>query len=141
MESHFSPESDDIEVLKRSLEIADEHLERERDRDDLAEHRTRTLIIFTGVATSAIVASSNLLTEIDIFKNIHFKLLLFIALVFLIKAVYFTFKAFEVKKYNRLTPDLIKDIQSKDIKDALRYEIKWKIWEYYQKVDFIRFSE
>jgi hypothetical protein len=126
--------SQDKEILKKSLMIIDEHLEKERQRGETAEKRANILITFIGIGAAVVLALSSNFAN-PVFSMVYLIVSLFlITIIFLVKSIIYTLRIIKVQQKKRLTPDLINDIQNLDIKAALSYEIKWKIWEYNQRI-------
>jgi hypothetical protein len=126
--------SNNREILQKSLETINEHLEKERRREETAERRANMLITFIGIGATIILALSKNFINSSFSINILVKVVFGTTLIFLTKSIFYTLKVFSVKQINRLTPELINDIQDLDLKEALAYEIKWKIWEYNQMI-------
>ena len=104
--------SQDKEILKKSLMIIDEHLEKERQRGETAEKRANILITFIGIGAAVVLALiSNFVNPV--FSMVYLIVSLFlITIIFLVKSIIYTLRIIKVQQKKRLTPDLINDIQN-----------------------------
>jgi hypothetical protein len=124
--------SDDREVLKQSLDFVTEKLELERSRAKSAEDRATAMLAVAGILAGFVVQSTQLLL-VPGQGGWLFLLSLYIgAIAFLMKAGLFAIRALWSLKAYELTPELVFEIQMLSDIDAIREELVWKIWEYYQ---------
>ena len=127
--------SNDKDVLDQSIKIIDEQLREESERGKSVITRVNTLIALSGAVSAVAIFFGK--TILDMLGN-NLLILIYLAyssmLLLLIKSIYYSIRALSVAKGYRLTPKMIFDIQEKDPKKSLRYQIGWKIWEYYQMI-------
>lgn len=125
--------SNNSDVINQSLKIINENIRKEKERGKSAELRANTLIGFSGAGAAAILALSKILLDNN---QVNLKVLqyflYFSALMLIWKSIWYAIKSTRTVQMNRLTPDLIYEIQPKDKISALKHEIKWKFWEYNQ---------
>lgn len=125
--------SEKIEVLKQSLVFVTERISNERDRASKAETRAVATLAFSGVLSSIVVIRSPNIFQYSGSASWVLVFTLYVTtIVFLLKSAVFSFQALGVLKRNEVTPDLIFELQEKTEVDALREEVAYKIWEYYQ---------
>lgn len=125
--------SNNPDVINQSLKIINENIGKEKERGRSAESRANTLIGFSGAGAATILALSKILLDNN---QVNLKVLLyflyFSALILIWKSIRYAIKSTRTVQMNRLTPNLVYEIQPKDKVDALKHEIKWKFWEYNQ---------
>jgi hypothetical protein len=121
------------EVLKQSLAFIVERISNERVRASKAETRAVATLAFSGVLSGIVVVKlPNILQYSDSDSWILAFVLYVTTIVFLLKSVVFSLQALGVFQGNEITPELIFELQDKSEIDALREEVVYKIWEYYQ---------
>lgn len=126
--------SRDPNILEKSVVIVNEQLDKETKRGELAEKRAGMLIPFITIGSTFILAFSKLIGSLENTLAISLAAFFIVALIFFIKSAIFTLISFRIVQANRLTPQLVNDIQQFDRLEAMAYEVKWKIWEYNQMV-------
>jgi hypothetical protein len=134
--------SNDLAILKQSLIFVNEKITNERVRASKAETRATATLAFAGVFSSIVIVKlpSTIRDFVSVnLDSISYNWLLFFSLyaatvLFLLKSALFSFKALGVLRKNEVSPDFIFDIQEKCEYDALREEITYKIWEYYELI-------
>ena len=126
--------SNDLKILEKSLEIINEHLKKENLRGQGADKRANILITFIGIGASIALAFTKLVIDSGDSLKILIHFVFITILIYLVKAVFYILKVYEPRLLKRISPEIINDIQSFSFKDALAYEIKWKIWEYNQMI-------
>jgi hypothetical protein len=124
--------SQDKDVLKQALGFVNEKLELERSRAKGAENRAVVILGVSGILAGFAIQSAQLL--VDPSQNGWLVLLsLYIgSITSLLKAAFFAIRAQWSLKVYELTPELAFEIQKLSPCDAIREELVWKIWEYYQ---------
>lgn len=125
--------SKDPDILEKSIAIINEQLDKETKRGELAEKRAGMLIPFITIGSTFILAFGKLIS-LENPLTITVVAFFIVTLIFFVKAALFTLISFRIVQANRLTPQLINDIQQFDKLEAMAYEIKWKIWEYNKMV-------
>jgi hypothetical protein len=122
----------DVEVLKQSLSFMTDKLELERSRAKSAEDRATAMLAVAGILAGFVVQSTQLLS-VPSQSGWLFLLSLYIgSIVLLMKAGLFAIRALWSLKAYELTPELVFKVQGLSNTDAVREELVWKIWEYYQ---------
>jgi len=124
--------SNDINILKQSLSFVTEKLSIERIRSSRAETRATSILAVAGILAGFVIYFSKL---IGLPGQSHWLILFgvyIVSILFLLKSALFAIKALWTLKGNELKPDLAFDLQNLSEIDALREEITWKIWEYYE---------
>ncbi|NQU52496.1 MAG: hypothetical protein HQ522_08145 [Bacteroidetes bacterium] len=124
--------SKDESILKQSISFIDERILLIRERSKQAESRATSMLTVSGILAGFVVYFAEILNGEKAIENIIVITCYFISILFLIKAVYFAVRVFWVQKGNELTPELIFKLQKKNEVKALKEELKWKIWEYYE---------
>ncbi len=127
--------SNNKDVLDQSMEIIDEHLRKEVERGKTAGTRVNTLITLSGAASAVILFFGKIILNIC---TSNFLILIYftysVTILFLMKSIYYSIRSLKLTQVYRLSPEIIYDIQERDLNEALRYEITWKIWEYFQMI-------
>ncbi|MCK4636491.1 MAG: hypothetical protein KAT49_01275 [Methanomicrobia archaeon] len=126
--------SNNRDILDQSRKIIDEFLIRETERGKSIVKRINILITLSGAISAVILFFGKIILDIN---NKNFLILIyficFATILFLIKSIYFLIRSLRPTQMYVLSPELlIFDIQGKDYEKSLRYEITWKIWEYFQ---------
>lgn len=124
--------SQDDEVLKQSISFINEKIILIRERSTQAESRATAMLTVSGILAGFVVFFVEILNNENLNSNILVTACYIISVLFLIKAVLFAVRVFWVQKGNELTPDLIYNLQKKTGIEALKEELQWKIWEYYE---------
>lgn len=127
--------SNDENVLKRSLIMINELLENEVKRGESTIQRI-TILFTLGSLTSALVLffGQYIINNIQSGNSVLIYLVYATILFFLGKTFYYLVKPLKVRVENRISPEIVCDIQDKDEIESLRHEIIYKIWEYYQRI-------
>ena len=120
------------DVLKQSISFINERIFIIRERSKQTESRATSMLTVSGILAGFVVYFAEILNGEKAIENIIVTTCYFISILFLTKAVYFAVRVFWVQKGNELTPKLVFKLQKKTEVKALREELKWKIWEYYE---------
>lgn len=126
--------SSNLDILKKSLEIIDEHLEKEKQRGASVEVRANILIPFITIGATVILRFSTSIGTVSNSITAFICFMYLMTIIFFIKSVYYLLASFQVIQHHRLTPKMVNDIQEFELIQALAYEVKWKIWEYNQLI-------
>lgn len=124
--------SEDEKVLKQSISYINEKNSLIRERSTHAESRATAMLTVSGILAGFIVFFVEVLNNENVKSNFIVTACYIVSVLLLIKAVLFAVRVFWVQKGYELTPDLIYDLQTKTDIQALKEELKWKIWEYYE---------
>lgn len=123
----------DKTILDQSVRILDEFLGREIERGESALRRVNTLIALSGAAAAVTLFFGSTITEISYGNLLIFIYLVFSSsVIFLVKTVVYSIRGLRPIQRYQLGPEIVCDIQDKDSEEALRYEAKWKMWEFFQ---------
>jgi hypothetical protein len=126
--------SENLSILKRSLLFADDRLALLRERAKLAETRATAMLAVSGILAGFVVHFGKTLDNLKVSDSILFSALYLAAIFFIIKAIYFSIKALWVLKGNELNTDLVFELQDCSELEALKEELTWKIWEYWEAI-------
>lgn len=126
----YDKPSSNIDVLNNSARLITEFISEENTRGESSNNRVNISICLTGIYASIIIALTN-----SIFINISTtpilaKFLYANTVILLIISVFNSIRVVLVKQVDKLSPDIVNDIQSFEHIEALRYEVKWKMWQY-----------
>lgn len=124
--------SNDPEILTQALAFVTEKLDIERSREKKAEDRSATMFAVSGILAGFVIHFSQLLYLPGKSGWLILLFLYFGSVAFLIKSSFFAIRALWSLKAYELTPELVFDIQFLSKSEAVREELIWKIWEYYQ---------
>ena len=124
--------SEDLDILKQAISFVDGRITLMRDRAKIAETRATAMLVVSGILAGFVVHFGETLQNENISETILFAALYLASILLLIKATYYSIKVLWVLKGNELNPDLAFDLQAKSGNEALREELTWKIWEYYE---------
>jgi hypothetical protein len=125
--------SENVAILKQSLGFVIERVSNEKARGLRAETRAVANLAFAGVLLSIVIVRLPTILQDYTFTNWALIFTLYLAtIVFLLKSAVFALKSLGVLKRNEVTPELVFFIQQRSEIDALREEITYRIWEYYQ---------
>lgn len=124
--------TEDSNILKQAISFVDNRIALMRDRAKIAETRATAMLVVSGILAGFVVHFGKTLQNQNISEPILFAALYLSSILLLIKATYYSIKALWVLKGNELNPDLAFDLQGKLGYEALREELTWKIWEYYE---------
>ena len=126
--------SENLSILKRSLLFVDDRLALLRERAKLAETRATAMLAVSGILAGFVVHFGKTLDNLKVSDSILFSALYLAAILFIIKAIYFSIKALWVLKGNELNTDLVFELQDCSEIEALKEELTWKIWEYWEAI-------
>ena len=124
--------SNDPEILIQGLGFVTEKLDIERSRAKSAEDRAIAMFTVSGILAGFVVHFAQLLI---LPRQIGWLILLSLylgSMAFLIKSSLYSILALWSLKGYEVTPRLVFDVQFLSKVDAIREELIWKIWEYYQ---------
>ena len=122
--------SNDINILKQSQKFIDQRLTSEHERGKAAENRATVMLGIIGAfAVFLFNFIKGIISDYEAVPALVI-IVCVITIAFLIKSGYYAIIAIRPLQTYTLTPSLVVDIQNKLYDEALRYEIKWKIWEY-----------
>ena len=124
--------SENQEILKRSISFVDSRITLMRERAKLAETRATAMLVVSGLLAGFVVNFGKAIYNL---KNPDFLLffILYLSSIFLfVKAIFYAVRVLGVLRGYELSPDLAFDLQEKSEIDALREELIWKIWEYWE---------
>jgi len=124
--------SNNPEILKQALEFVTEKLDIERSRERRAEDRATAMFAVSGILAGFVVNFSQSLTLPGQTGWLILLSLYLGSMVFLIKSGLYSILALWSLKGYEITPKLAFDIQFLSKVDAIREELIWKIWAYYQ---------
>ena len=124
--------SNDVNILKQSLSFVTEKLSVERSRSSKAETRATSILAVAGILAGFVIFFSKLIGFPGQSNWLIMFIIFIVSVLFLLKSALFAIKALWTLKGYELTPDLAFDLQELSEIDALREEITWKIWEYYE---------
>lgn len=124
--------SKDVNILKQSLSFVTEKLSVERLRSSKAETRATTTLIVAGILAGFVTYFSKIIVLPGQSQWVLLFTVYIVSILFLLKSALFAVKALWTLKGNELKPDLAFNLQNLSETDALREEITWKIWEYYE---------
>ena len=129
--------SEDIDVLRQSLEFVRRCLLQENERGKAAETRATVMLGILGViATLVIPGAENLATNSNPGDPGWLLLACFVScLFFLIKALFYAIRTISIVKKHRLEPQMVFDLQDASQAKALRFEIVGIVWEYGQAIE------
>ncbi len=124
--------SNDVNVLKQSLEYVNQRLTLERSRSDRAETRSSSLLSVSGILSGLVVFFMDSFFDGKIAQN-DWGTIYFLSSVFMLsKSLYYSVRSLWVYKSYELMIDSSFDFQSLNEIESIREEIAGKIWEYYQ---------
>jgi len=124
--------SNELAVLKQSLNFLTEKLAMERSRSQRAEARATVILAVAGILAGFVVHFAGLLNP-PCGNDLLIPLALYIgSILLLLKAALFAIRASWALKGNELNAELAFKVQALSEIDAVREELVWKIWEYYQ---------
>ncbi|MBA7705460.1 hypothetical protein ES703_114290 [subsurface metagenome] len=124
--------SNDVNILKQSLSFVTEKLSVERLRSSRAETRATNILAVVGILVGFFIYFSKLIGSPDQNNWVILFIIYITSILFLLKSVLFAIKALWTLLGYELNPDLVYNLQKLSKIDALREEIAWKIWEYYE---------
>jgi hypothetical protein len=124
--------SEDSGTLKQSISFVNDRISLIRDRAKVAETRATAMLAVSGILAGFVVHFGAKLESDKTPENVLFAVLYLASILLLIKAIYYAIKALWVLRGYELNPELAFDLQGKSGHNALREELTWKIWEYYQ---------
>lgn len=125
--------SNDSEILSQSLAFVKEKLDIERSRQKRAEDRANAMLAVSGILAGFVVHFAQLILPGQ--KGWLILLSLYLgSMILLIKSSLYSILALWSMKGYEVTPTLVFNVQFLSKLDAVREEIIWKIWEYYQLV-------
>ena len=129
--------SEDIDVLRQSLEFVRRCLLQENERGKAAETRATVMLGILGViATLVIPGAENLATNSKPGDPGWLLLACFVScLLFLIKALFYAIRTISIVKKYRLEPQMVFGLQDASQAEALRSEIVGIVWEYGQAIE------
>ena len=124
--------SEDVDVLRQSLEFVHRCLRQENERGKAAETRATVMLGILGViATLVIAGAENVPMNSKLGDAGWFLLACFVScLLFLVKALFFAIRTISISKKYRLEPQTVYGLQDASHIEALRCEIAGTIWEY-----------
>jgi hypothetical protein len=126
--------SEDLSILKRSLSFVDDRLALLRERAKLAETRATAMLAVSGILTGFVVHFGKTLDNLKVSDSVLFTALYLAAIFFIIKAIYYSIKALWVLKGKELNTDLVFELQDCSELEALKEELTWKTWEYWESI-------
>lgn len=124
--------SNDPDVLTQALGFVTEKLDIERSRHKRAEDRATAMLTVSGILAGFVVHFAQLLILPGQTGWLILLSLYLGSMVFLIKSISYSILALWSLKGYEVTPELVFDSQLLSKVDAVREELIWKIWEYYQ---------
>lgn len=124
--------SSNTEVLRQSLSFVNEKLRLERSRSKKAEDRATVMLGAVGVLAGFAIQLSRLATPAIQGGWLSLPALYVGSICFLLKAGFFAIYALWSLRGYELTPELAFEVQDLTEAEAMREELVWKIWEYYQ---------
>lgn len=124
--------SDNINILKQSLSFVTERITVERLRSTRAETRATSILAVAGILAGFVVHFSRIFGTLKLINWLFLFIIYIASILFLLKAALFAIKAHWSLKGYELKPDLAFELNKLSECDALREELTWKIWEYYQ---------
>ncbi|UCC41429.1 MAG: hypothetical protein JSV96_08425 [Candidatus Aminicenantes bacterium] len=126
--------SENLSILKRSLLFVDDRLALLRERGKQAETRATAMLAVSSILAGFVVHFGKSLEKLKLFNSVLFAALYLAVIFFIIKSIYYSIKALWVLKGNELNTDLVFELQDFSESEAARYELTWKIWEYWQYI-------
>ena len=128
--------SNDIDVLKQSLEFARRCLVQENERGKAAETRATVMLGILGVIATFVITGAETLPTTSKPSDAEWLLLAcFVScLLFLLKALFYAIRTISVAKKYRVKPDMVLAWQQFSQADVLRTEIAGVLWEYDQSI-------
>lgn len=130
MKYEYKNPSDDINVLNISIRLISEQIEKENSRSESVDNRINIVFCLIGIYASVILATNGVLFNPSSTPSIILKFFFIGLLIILAMSVFNALKTILVKQIYELSPELVNDIQCFSEKEALQYEIKWKMWQY-----------
>lgn len=129
--------SENVDVLRQSLEYVHRCLRHENERGKAAETRATVMLGILGVIATLVIASAESLPTSSKLEDAGWLLLVcFVScLLFLLKALFYAIRTIGVSKKYRLKPHLVYDLQDASHVEALQSEITGIVWEYDQSID------
>lgn len=124
--------SNDPEVLEQALSFVSEKLGIERSRAKRAEDRAAAMFAVSSILAGFVVHFTELLILPGQTGWLVLLSLYLGSITFLMKAGIYAIRALWSLKGYELTPKLAFDVQFLSKTNAIREELIWKIWEYYQ---------
>ena len=124
--------TENVDVLRQSLEFVHRCLHQESQRGRAAETRATVMLGILGViATLVIAGAENLPTNSKLEDAGWLLLACFVScLLFLVKALFYAIRTISISKKYRLEPQMVYDLQDASHVEALRCEIAGTMWEY-----------
>lgn len=129
-EIKYKKPSSNIDILNTSSRLISEFIAEESSKSESINNRANISLCITGIFVSIIIAISSNIFDADSFTPILVNALYICIMIQLIITIYYSIKVTLVKQVEKLSPDMINDIQSFSYIKALEYEIKWKMWQY-----------
>lgn len=124
----YKDKSIDANILNNSARIVSEFINEENQRGESANNRANFAIGIVGIYASILLGLQDFFGLFKNEINSIAKLLLICAIVLLISTLLNALKVVKVVQKEKLSPDMINDIQGMFDIQALQYEIKWKMW-------------
>lgn len=130
--------SQDIDVLRQSLDFVRQCHSHELERGKVAETRATVMLGILGVIATLVVPSAGDLTaSTELSHQQWFLLVCFVAcLLFLAKALVYAIRTISISKRYRLTPTMVYDQQNGSRIESLQAEISGVLWEYGKSVQY-----
>ena len=124
--------SENLSILKRSLLFVDDRLALLRERGKQAETRATAMLAVSSILAGFVVHFGKTLEKLKLSNSVLFAALYLAVIFFIIKSIYYSIKTLWVLKGNELNTDLVFELQDFSESEAVRHELTWKIWEYWQ---------
>ena len=130
--------SQNIDVLRQSLEFVRRCLVQENERGKAAETRATVMLGILGVIATLVIPSAKDLTrDTEPTNEQWFLLVCFVScLLFLTKGLYYAIRTISISKGYRVQPSMVFDLQNGSHVEAVRAEISGIIWEYDQSIQY-----
>lgn len=130
--------SQDVDVLRQSLDFVRRCHSHELERGKVAETRATVMLGILGVIATLVVPSAgDLTTSTELKDQQWFLLVCFVAcLLFLAKALAYAIRTISISKRYRLEPTMVYDQQNGSRIEALQTEISGILWEYGKSVQY-----
>lgn len=131
IEYKYKNPSTDVNILTISSRIITEHVIAENSRSESINNRANLSICLIGIYATILLAFTSVMfgqnsNTISIISKFFFIGIMIILVI----SVFDALKVILVKQVEKLSPDMVNDIQSFTEAKALKYEIEWKMWEY-----------
>ena len=129
--------SEDVDVLKQSLELAHRCLRQENDRGKAAETRATVMLGILGVIATLVIAGADDVSTNSEHADAGWLLIAcFVSCeLFLVKALFYAIRTISISKKYRLEPQTVYGLQDASHIEALRCEIAGTIWEYDRSIE------